>query len=292
MFFESKWKIFKLIPEQYFPTTIFIDENDSMEIMQTKIQNAGIHFPLIAKPDRGERGWMVRKIEDISELFEYRVKAKIDFLIQSFIDNPLEFSVFYFRHPQKTDGIITSITLKNLLSVKGDGTSTIGELMKKSNRSFLQFEKLKQNLNINMNEILPLGVERQLVPYGNHVLGAMFSNYNHIIDETLRNTFDKISKQINGFYFGRFDLRCNSIEDLKTGTNISILELNGAAAEPAHIYDPGFSYIKAQFVLGRHFKMMYEASKENQKNGAKLMTFETFKRTRYLEKQYRQKVKL
>ena len=76
-----------------------------------------------------------------------------------------------------------------------------------------------------------------------------------------------LSKQINGFYFGRFDLRCTSIEDLKQGKNISILELNGAGAEPAHIYDPNFSFFKAQQVIAQHYKMLYQASTINNKDG-------------------------
>ena len=141
-----------------------------------------------------------------------------------------------------------------------------------------------------MNKILEKGEIRTLVPYGNHVLGAMFLDYNHIIDDDLINTFDSISKRVEGFYFGRYDIKCTSIEDLKKGKNISILELNGSGAEPAHIYDPGFSYLKAQFVLINYFKNMYTASIENHKTGTRYMTYNEFKLTRNFEKAYKQKI--
>ena len=54
----------------------------------------------------------------------------------------------------------------------------------------------------------------------------MFINSNHLITPALSASFDRISKQIDGFYFGRFDLRVKTIEDLEAG-NIQILELNG-----------------------------------------------------------------
>ena len=100
---------------------------------------------------------------------------------------------------------------------------------------------------------------------------------------------DLICKQIKGFYFGRFDLRCNSIEDLKKGKNFSILELNGAGAEPAHIYDPSFSFFKAQLVLANHYRMMYLASKENNKLGAPFMTLQNYKKLKKAEKAYKLK---
>jgi len=289
MFFESKWKIFKLIPTKYFPPTIFIEANENMESICNKMEQSGIAFPIIAKPDRGERGWGVQKINTHEELEQYTHSAAIDFLIQSFVKAPLECSVFYYRHPSQEKGIITSVTLKTLLSVIGDGTSTIEQLIRKNDRAYLQLETLKLNATIDFNAKLKEGEEQNLVPYGNHVLGAMFMNYNHIIDEQLVTSFDHISKQIDGFYYGRFDLGCNSIADLKAGLQISLFELNGAGAEPAHIYDPSFSYCKAQQVLAQHFKMMYDAAMANHTNGIPFMSYGEYKQTKKLEKQYKRR---
>jgi hypothetical protein len=177
-----------------------------------------------------------------------------------------------------------------LLAVTGDGISTIQKLIKAGDRSFLQYHRLKAEGNINFNTILAKGQVQVLVPYGNHVLGAMFLNYNHIIDEALVNTFNNISKNIKGFYFGRFDLRCTSIEDLKQGKNIALLELNGSGAEPAHIYAPGFSYFKAQSVITQHYKMMYDAALENKRAGIPFMTLKAFNHTRRMQSNYKKLV--
>jgi len=81
-----------------------------------------------------------------------------------------------------------------------------------------------------------------------------------------------VSKKIDGFYFGRFDLRCKSIEALKQG-EMKIMELNGAGAEPAHIYHPEASLWNAYKVLFTHWKAMYEISVINHKSGTPYLSF-------------------
>ena len=54
---------------------------------------ARLKFPVIFKPDIGERGWMVQKIHNEDDASQYLNKVPIDFLIQEFLDLPLEFGV-------------------------------------------------------------------------------------------------------------------------------------------------------------------------------------------------------
>jgi hypothetical protein len=290
MFFESKWSIFKLLPQNSFPSTILVNIDDDINGILENMKETGIEFPAIAKPDRGERGWCVKRINSVYELIQYKQSVNVPFLIQLYVDYPVELSVFYSRNPLHNRGEITSVTLKKMLSISGDGFSNVNDLIKKNNRSFLQYDQLRLNRNIDFNQVLPKGKELELVPYGNHVRGAMFLNYNHIIDKALTDVFDSISKQIDGFYFGRFDLRCTSIEDLKSGKGVSILELNGSGAEPAHIYDPSFSFIQAQVVIARHYKMMFDAAMENKKRGFPFMSYQKFRETRKREREYKRKI--
>lgn len=292
MLFESKWKIFQLIPPELYPTTVYVHALETECALLDKVSASKLKFPLIAKPDVGGRGFGVKKIHSVQELRQYRHAVKVPFLIQAYVDYPLELSVFYYRKPGTASGQITSVTVKELLSVTGDGTSTVDALIRSNNRAFLQYEKLKTEARLDLNTVLKKGEKRILVPYGNHVLGAMFVDYNHIVDQDLTNTFDIISRRIQGFYFGRYDIRCSNLEDLKKGRNLSILELNGAGAEPAHIYDPNFSYIRAQKVLRQYFKDMYTASVENHKRGVQYMTYADFRRARKMEKAYKQKIEL
>lgn len=276
MFFESKIKIFELIPKELYPTTIYVAEKYSIDQILNIMREHAIAFPVIAKPDRGERGWCVKKIENENELLYYKNRNRIPFLIQAFVPYDVELSIFYCKKPSEKRGTITSVTFKKLLSIVGDGVSTIEELIKSNNRAFLQYCIIKNDAKIDFEKILPKGIKQILVPYGNHVRGAEFIDYNHIIDSKLVNVFDEICSRINGFYYGRFDLRCTSIEDLKAGRNIQILELNGAGAEPAHIYDPSYSFIKAQQVLAQHYKLMYDIAMQNKKMGVDFMNYSQY----------------
>ena len=93
-----------------------------------------------------------------------------------------------------------------------------------------------------------------------------------MIAPTLCESFDRISKQINGFYFGRYDLRCASLKDLEEG-NVQVVELNGCGAEPAHIYHPGASLWKGLRDLITHWRNMYLISKENHLRGMPYLSF-------------------
>ena len=83
-------------------------------------------------------------------------------------------ATFYCRFPDEDRGFISGIELKEFLSVTGDGTSTIRDLILESERSILQFDVLREEYKDELNEVLPKGEKKVLVPYGNHVRGAKF----------------------------------------------------------------------------------------------------------------------
>ena len=53
---------------------------------------------------------------------------------------------------------------------------------------------------------------------------------------------------------------------------MKIMELNGAGAEPAHIYHPNSSLWTAYKVLLSHWKVMYDISVINHKKGIPYLT--------------------
>lgn len=84
---------------------------------------------------------------------------------------------------------------------------------------------------------------------------------------------DHIATQIPEFYFGRFDIMYNTFEELERGENFLIVELNGAASEPTHIYDPKHSVWFAWKELARHITYMYEISVVNHKMGVPYLDY-------------------
>ena len=176
------------------------------------------------------------------------------------------------RFPNEEDGKVTSVVLKEMLTVTGNGKDTLQELILDKPRAKLQWEALKENHTEKINSIIPKGEIVELNPIGNHCLGTKFLSGQHLINSTLSQTFDAISKRINGFYFGRYDLRCASVEDLYEG-KIKIMELNGCGSEPAHIYHPGFPLFKALRILFDHWQNMFVISRQNHKRGVQYLSF-------------------
>lgn len=269
---ESKNDVLKLIPDQYKPKTILVTATKTLDEVKTLLREHNFSFPVIFKPDLGERGFMVKKISSEQQIEIYINTLKKDFLIQEFLDMPVELGVFYTRMPDESEGFVTSVVIKDMLNVTGDGKSTLQELILDKPRAKLQWEKLRIAHADKLNAVIPHKETITINSIGNHSLGTTFLNGEHLINERLHKTFDHISKQIDGFYFGRYDLRCASIEDLYAG-NIKIMELNGCGAEPAHIYHPGFSLWKAIGILFTHWRNTYRISIQNHKKGAEFTTW-------------------
>jgi len=168
---------------------------------------------------------------------------------------------------------VSSITLKEFLTVTGNGKSSIVELMQKSTRARFQIKRLKKEMGDAIDRIPSTHEKVLLEPIGNHCRGTRFINCNHLINDDLNAAFDKISVPIKGFYYGRYDLKAKTIVDFQKGNHIKIMELNGASSEPGHIYDSAFSLIKAYRDLLYHWKRLANISAINIKNGLKPVSF-------------------
>lgn len=270
---ESKYEVLQLVPDSLKPKTILIKLPASVTQVTEAMSEAGLSLPLIFKPDLGERGWMVRRIKTEQDIERYLNEIKIDFIVQELVDLPLEFGVYYIRFPSQQVGFVNSITGKEFLSVTGNGQKMLRELILEKDRAKIQWDTLRLVYADRLSEIIPAGQKIELVSIGNHCLGTTFLNFNHLINDKLQTSFDTISKQINGFYFGRYDLRCASLHDLEHG-NVKIMELNGCGAEPAHIYHPGSSLLKAIGVLITHWRSLYRVSKENHERGVPYLSLQ------------------
>lgn len=143
--------------------------------------------------------------------------------------------------------------MKKFLTVTGDGVSTIEQLLTKTPRYAMQIKTLKKKMDL--GKVLIKGEIRCLVPFGNHNRGTEFLDGSHLITEGLVHTFDGLLKKISGFYYGRLDIRFNTLKELEQGINFSIIEINGAKSEPTHIYDQKYSFWKAQKEIFRHQKI-------------------------------------
>ncbi len=270
---ERKTEIMKYISPDYLAKTVFIHVDTKFETLSKLLIANSLAYPIIGKPNVGERGTAVAKIHSETELRAYHEAANADYLIQEFVTYSIELGVLFSRLPNEKVGKVSSVTLKEFLSVTGDGKSTIEELILYSTRARFQLEVLQKKLGNGMQEILPLGENRLLEPIGNHCRGTKFINANHLINKQLHKVFTEVAEGFKGFFYGRFDMKVSNIEDLYLGKNIRIMELNGVSSDPGHIYDPTYYLWNAYRDLMWHWKRAADISIINQKNGVKPLPF-------------------
>lgn len=271
-FMESKNEIYDLIPQKYYPKTELITEKTSFEDVLITKEKGNIQFPLIAKPDIGLRGSAVKKINSDNELKAYNTNADFDYLIQDLIPFENEVGIFYVRFPNHQQGKITGIVAKEFMIVTGDGKSTIKELIKQNPRFEFQLTTLEKEYKEKLNEVLSIDEKLNLVPFGNHCRGSKFIDASYLVSDKLNEVINEMCLQIDGFYFGRLDIMYNSIAELEEGKNFQVVEINGAASEPTHIYDPKHSIFFAWKELARHITFMYKISVQNHKKGFPYLT--------------------
>lgn len=268
---ESKFKILEQFDPLHKPQTFLLQPNASSDEVQELLKAHDLKFPFILKPDIGERGWMVKKINTDTQLKNYLKEVKVPFLLQEYVHSPVELGVFYYRMPDEKIGHISSVVLKEMMTVTGDGTSDVKSLLLENPRSVITLSEIEKTSGDVFQYVPEHGEEVEVVPIGNHCRGTTFLDGNHLINEKMTRAIDEVAKQIPGFYFGRFDLRCDSLAALEKG-NFKIFELNGSGAEPAHIYQPGYSLFKAYRELAFHLKIMFRIARANHKNGVPYMT--------------------
>ena len=272
-FGESKSAILNNIPDEFKPKTILIKAGRTEDKIDELFLSSGLTFPVIAKPEVGERGWLISKIHTREELHMYLNNHPIDIILQTYVDFPLELSIMVYQTPDLQSSAVTSICEKHFLQIKGDGQASIGQLINEHDRAVLHYEKLRGKFGSRWDEILLPGETLILENVGNHCRGTMFLDRNSEIDESIKKQMIPLLRSMPNVYYGRFDLRVASWESLRAGKDIRILEFNGTSSDPAHIYQPGYSLWKAYKDIAFHWKVMREISKQNKRLGHHPVTF-------------------
>lgn len=263
---EGKKEMYDQLPGDYYPKTVYLEPSTPREIAQQAVRRAGFEPPFVVKPDVGMKGILFRKIENWQQWEQYHQRMPVIYMVQELIAFPVEVSIFYYRHPGAAKGTISGCIEKELLQVKGNGRSSLQELIAEHPRASLRAEEMRHRHPDRLDWIVPDGHIFYLSYAGNHNRGARFTDLMHEVDERLLAFFDSLSQQTS-FYYGRYDIKCASMQALKEGHSFSILEFNGCGAEPNHIYDAGLSLWQAYRVLLRHWSVLYEISAFNHQKG-------------------------
>lgn len=248
-----------------------LENSAKLKIAADFFENNNLEFPIAFKPNAGERGAGVFIVKDFEELTSRIESNKTDLILQEFADGD-EFGVFYYRYPNEERCKIFAVTEKRFPSVTGDGKSTLEKLILRDSRAVALANAYFERNAARLGEVPANGETVSLIDIGTHSKGAIFLDGGWVKTDALEQKIDEICCGYRGFYFGRFDLRTNSIEDFKRGENFKIIELNGVTSEATSIYDPKNSLFDAYRILFEQWRIAFEIGAQNRAGGTKPTT--------------------
>ncbi len=228
-------------------------------------------WPLVLKPDIGERGSGVAVVRSPEEVTAYLTHARGDTIVQAYAPGQ-EFGVFYLRHPDWERGRIFSVTEKRFPTVTGDGRRDIETLILDDARGVCMAPFYLARHGHHLDEVLPAGQSLQLVELGTHCRGAVFLDGGWVVTPALEAEIDRLSRTFDGFLFGRYDIRTPDVAAFQRGECYQVVELNGATAEATSIYDPKNGLLAAYRTLFEQWRLLFEIAAANRARGVRPCT--------------------
>ena len=251
---------------------------------ETWMSDQGIAYPVVIKPDTGEKGQGVHFCADAEALLQIlNATREEDQLLQA-AQSGREYGVFWLHPPDDATntptgtatGRITAITLKTFPTLTGDGKRNLEDLILADPRAVCQarvyFEKFRDRLY----DIPAPGESIPLTQIGNHAMGTRFDDGMHLLTPALTTRIRQISQSLPGFHLGRYDLFAPDDAAFQAGENLQIIELNGVTSEPTSLYQPGHTYRHMAGTLLRQWKIASDIGKHNRQQGTRILTFAEF----------------
>ena len=234
------------------------------------MRRSALTFPVVLKPDVGERGAGVVIARDRATVERTLRDGPGPMIAQAYVPG-VEFGVFYLRRPSAAGGEIFSVTAKHLVSVTGDNRRTLEELILADDRAVCMAEFFIQKHTARLDDIPAAGESVTLSELGTHSRGALFLDGTHLVTPALTSAVEGISRAHDGFYFGRYDVRAASLEAFQRG-EFTVIELNGLTSEATSIYDPKYSVWFGWRVLCRQWRLAFAIGEENRVRGKNPLT--------------------
>jgi hypothetical protein len=289
---ESKSAILDLVPDSHRPWIApwVVLEGVPAASLEERVgrarralERAGLDYPVVAKPDVGQRGAGIRPLGGDTELARYLAEfpSGQSLILQALAygsacterggdEGVREAGVFYWRRPGSERGTVFSITLKQIPVLRGDGRRSVRELIRDDPRA-RRFATVYLERHAPVERVLAAGEELALVFAGNHCQGAIFRDGTHLVTPELVDRIDEIARAMPEFWFGRFDIRFARLDTFLRGEEFRIIEINGAGAEATHIWDASTGLSEAYATLFEQFSVLFAIGAANRRRGFRPM---------------------
>jgi len=219
------------------------------------MQAYALDYPIVLKPDVGERGRGVRIASDDAEVRAYLERAAGPILAQEYVGGE-EFGLFYLRRPGERQGEIFSLARKTPRFVVGNGRDPLERLILDDPTCLPMAERLLAANAEALESIPAAGEWRPVSTLGTHSLGCRFLEGRDLWSKALEEAIDALSRRAE-LDFGRFDVRAPSEQALGEGV-FRVIEFNGLTAEAAHVYDPANDLRAALRILREQWRQAFE----------------------------------
>ncbi len=262
---DSKYDIIRRVPQAHKPVTFLVKRCDNFMEVVKRIKQYDMQFPLMVKPDIGEGGFLVKKMNCFAEFNQYHHRHSMDYIVQEFVADPLELSILLHN----SDGglHISSITERKYLVLKGDGRSTVRQLIEQHPTAMHRQRNIKKMLAGQLDIVVGKDTLYEPSCIGNWDYGATYVDRSEIINKYILKVFKQLNTEVDLFNYSRIDLKCASVHEFLQG-KFKVLEINGVKGEPIHIYDRKTSILKAYGEIFKHWEYILEISQRNIRNGA------------------------
>lgn len=244
---------------------------ERVEALRRFLEDRNLDYPVVLKPDTGERGRGVAVARSVSDARTFFQKTPGPALAQAYVAGE-EYGVFWARHPGRRDGHVFSITHKVRPTVTGDGASTLERLILDDPRA-VAIAHIYRREHPDAATRVPAADETvELTEVGAHSRGTIFLDANDLHTPELEQAMNAICAACDGFDFGRFDVRVPSAEALCRGEGLRVLEANGVTSEATHMYDRRHGYFAAHAILRRQWRMAFDLADDRIRAGVRPAT--------------------
>lgn len=266
----SKFESQMAFDQTFFMPTELIDKDLSVEQRKTQINVfAEEHgFPVILKSDVGCVGKGICKISNVDDIEEKAPLLMGKYILQKFTLNPYECGVFFVRHMGVPK--ITGINMKHFPSVIGNGKDDLLTLAKRHERFTSHWQSFLQSIDTSL--VLADGEEKKLSFIGSHTLGCKFTDDIDLLTPELERRIFEFFESQPGFNYGRADFKFESEEAFKQGKFV-VIEVNGIASLPTHMFDPSYNVWQAYKIFFEHARYLVKTAKEHVDEPMSLLSY-------------------
>lgn len=223
-------------------------------------------WPVIVKPDVGERGAGVVLAAHESALRTALRDAAVPMLVQRFETGSCELGLFTIRD---ADGVLRlfSICDKRLPVAVGDGRRSLSSLIASEPRLRMQEPVFREQCAMELERV-PARDERVSLGFaGNHSRGCLFLDGERLRTPALEGWIAAIGRDSIGFNYGRLDVRFPDEAHAMSGRGGRILEANGLSSESTNMYDPSWSCWRAWRTMRAHWLEAFRIGLEQREHG-------------------------